>query len=74
MTPAEKAQALASDLRYVLRKHEAQIVCVTVTAVIEGVSKAGSLVAALGPRFPWRLLILANVIVTVVYFIIIKSY
>lgn len=79
MTAAQKAQALASDLRYVLRKHKARIVWreeldgrVTVNLEIRAAPAPGAFAAALGPKFPWWLLILANLIVTVVYFIIIK--
>lgn len=54
-----RAQAIAADLRYVLRKHKARIVWreeldgrVTVTAVIENAPEGRSLVASLAPW--WR--------------------
>lgn len=59
VTASDKAQALASDLRYVLRKHKARIVWreeldgrVTVSAVIDAMPEGGLLVRALASW--WR--------------------
>ncbi len=72
-----RAQALAADLRYLFRKHRARVVWreeldgrVTISAVIEGVPEAGSLVAAMGPKFPWWIFFaLTPAISTLIYFI-----
>ncbi len=76
MTTAEKAQALAADLRYVLRKHKAQIVWkeeldgrVTVTAVIEGVTEGRSLVRGLRAKFSWEIFIMSAATTVMAYLI-----
>ena len=76
MTAAQKAQALAADLRYVLRKHKARVVWreeldgrVTVNLEIRAAPAPGAFAAALGPRFPYGLISAALVLASLAYFL-----